>query len=94
MSACVISGDVVDANGEPLPSREVGIVPVSQGNRPVFDADGRLVSMRSMSTVTDVDGHFALSVTQGVEIILTIGDIDYRKQFTVPAQASLNIKDI
>ena len=92
-ATCSLTGKIVDASGQPLVTAAVRAIPMSERGAPVF-VDDALVAGASISTVTDVNGNFSLTLVRGLKVIVTCDVIGYSKQVTIPDAASVNIKDL
>ena len=87
VSTCVLTGHVFDANGNPIPGTSVSARVL---NRPALEND--VVYGDNLSSVTtDVNGEFFLELARLLEVEIFIPVANYRRQLTVPNQATANL---
>lgn len=93
MPLCTVQGRITDAAGTPMQAVGVRVLPTSERNVPIFNGDA-LVARESMSTITDENGEFSINVLQGLRVTITVDNIGYSKQVTIPEEATVNFKDL
>jgi hypothetical protein len=87
VATCVVTGKVFDANGNPV----VGAAVVARVlNRPALEND-ILVTDDVVSVRTNASGEFFLELVRLLEVEITISVGNYRRQLTVPNQASADL---
>lgn len=94
MATCTITGKLIDVNGQPRALVPVRATPVSERGAPIFSSAGELVDNATIATQTDENGHFALAIAQGIDVVLTIDAIGYSHKITVPLIGTVDIKDV
>jgi hypothetical protein len=87
---CIVHGTIMDATGEPLQNSNVYFKPVVTTQI----INGVAMALTAVITRTDVNGEFALEVVRGAQVLVLIEATSYRKQITIPDQASADIKDL
>lgn len=87
---CIVYGQIVDATGEPLQNTNIYFKPIVMSQI----IDGSALALTAVITRTDVNGEFALELVRGAQILAIIEATAYRKNITVPDQASVDIKDL
>jgi hypothetical protein len=90
---CVLTGTLFHSDGIPAANTSVRLQTIQAGNNAIFIGSSGISKM-PLSTFTDENGVFFLNVLQGLQAILSIEDLDYEKQVTIPAQAAVDIKDL
>ena len=90
LPVCRINGYVVDISGEPL--QNVGVSARLLGVPSIMSGQGMLKD--SVSTYTDVNGYFSITVVQASSVDIAIPDIDYRRTITVPSTDTANLFSI
>ena len=84
VSTCVLTGNLIDVQGNPLIGEAVGArvlsAPTIQGTSPNIGG----VGTNYIGTQTDSGGFFALELIQRVVVDIVIPSINYRRTLTVP----------
>ena len=87
VNTCVINGHVFDADGSALEGAAISARVIAS---PTLLNDIAL-SRNSVTATTDANGEFFLSLAQLAEVEIFIPSVNYRRQLTVPASASVNL---
>lgn len=92
---CIIYGDIYDINGVPddQMSPESIIITATRSRTPVFTGS-RLLTVDPIDVRADQSGHFEITLIRGIQVSVDIPRVQFKKQFTVPDQASENIVNI
>jgi len=87
VDTCTITGHVFNPDGTPLQGASVRARVL--GVPSLIDGIG--LSEEAAATVTDVNGEFFLPLARLVDFDLSIPKVNFRRQFTVPNQATANL---
>ena len=93
MTTCILSGRLVELTGSPIQGAVISFRP-DRGRNTVLFTDGGALGEDEHVELTGEDGEFAISLTQGLTLILRIDAVDLHKQVTVPEQATVTLEEL
>jgi hypothetical protein len=94
VSTCNITGSLISLSGAPLVGACVFVRRDDPGNTPPFVAGGAGVGVQEISTVTDAQGQFSVTLAQGAPVVIRIPDLALHFQAVVPMAASATLKEL
>jgi len=90
---CVVNGTVLNADSSPLFDVAVRARIIDPGGGATFIGTAA-VSTLSLVTRTDENGIWSIALPREVEAIITIDEVDYTRQVTIPDQSSVNLSEL
>lgn len=93
MTTCILTGDIVDAQGTPAVGVSVTIHPVA-GTK--VDAQGRLVATAAgaIFVQTNEHGHFEVAVTRLLTVRVVCEAVRLQRTITIPDQSTVVLSDL
>lgn len=93
MANCILTGRLVDLTGSPIQGVPVAFRP-DRGRNDVLFADGAALGDDEHVEYTGEEGEFAISLTQGLRLVIRIDSVDVHRQVTVPAQDTCTLEEL
>jgi len=94
MATCLVSGRLVDSQGQPVPGAVVSWRPDAPANSPVFIGQNAISSARDFVLQTDADGRWEVRLEQGLAVIVKIDELGLDRQVVVPARSQATLEEV
>jgi len=93
VSTCILTGDIVDAQGTPATGVSVTLHPVVGAQ---VDGQGRLVAAAAgaIFVQTDEHGHFEVAVTRLLRVRVVCEAVRLQRTMTIPDQPTAILSDL